>query len=355
MPLVKSGWRVAATPAQSPRGRRLSAGRFSVVMIHVLGIDAGGTKTVCQLADEQGTLVSEARAGGANLQAAGELHVEKVIHDVMEEAIGDRDIVPAAICLGIAGVDRAEDSTIVRGLMRRIGFKARTLVVNDALVALEAGAPGAPGVVIISGTGSIAYGRNQQNQGARAGGWGHVLGDEGSGYWIGRAALRAVLREADRRGPRTALTPLLLRHFGVSEAQNLIHEVYQSKLRPAAIGALAQCVQAAFTEGDDAAQGILRAAADELESSGSSVATTPSAWRVAVHVHPRGRHLPRGTVAARRDADSAGAEVSNERGAPAGSRTGRRCRLAGTAGSARRRPHSGLHHRVIMQLAGQAP
>jgi N-acetylglucosamine kinase-like BadF-type ATPase len=240
--------------------------------MHVLGIDAGGTKTVCQLADEHGTLIAEARGGGANLQAAGELHVEKVIHDVMEEAIGDRDIVPSAICLGIAGVDRPEDSTTVRGVMRRIGFKARILVVNDALVALEAAAPGAPGVVIISGTGSIAYGRNAENQGARAGGWGHVLGDEGSGYWIGRAALRAVLREADRRGPRTALTPLLLRHFGVSEAQNLIHEVYNSKLRPAAIGALAQCVQAAFTEGDAAAAGILRAAADELESSGSSVA-----------------------------------------------------------------------------------
>jgi N-acetylglucosamine kinase-like BadF-type ATPase len=241
-------------------------------MIHVLGIDAGGTKTVCHLADEQGTLLSEARAGGANLQASGELHVEKVIHDVMEEAIGDRDIVPAAICLGIAGVDRPEDSAVVRGLMRRIGFKARTLVVNDALVALEAGAPGAPGVVIISGTGSIAYGRNSRNEGARAGGWGHVLGDEGSGYWIGRAALRAVLREADRRGPRTALTPMLLRHFGVSEAQNLIHEVYQNKLRPAAIGALAQCVQAAFSEQDQAAVGILRAAADELEASGVSVA-----------------------------------------------------------------------------------
>jgi N-acetylglucosamine kinase-like BadF-type ATPase len=156
--------------------------------------------------------------------------------------------------------------------MRRIGFKARTLVVNDALVALEAGAPGAPGVVIISGTGSIAYGRNSRNEGARAGGWGHVLGDEGSGFWIGRAALRAVLREADRRGPRTALTPLLLRHFGVSEAQSLIHEVYQNKLTPSAIGALAQCVQAAFTEGDQAATGILRGAADELEAFGVSVA-----------------------------------------------------------------------------------
>jgi N-acetylglucosamine kinase-like BadF-type ATPase len=241
-------------------------------MIHVLGIDAGGTKTVCHLADEHGHLLAESRAGGANLQAAGELQVEKVLHDVMAEAIGSRGILPAAICLGIAGVDRPEDSVVVEGIMRRIGARARTVVVNDALVALEAGAPGAPGVVIISGTGSIAYGRNTQNEGARSGGWGHVLGDEGSGFWIGRAAIRAVLREADRRGPRTTLTPLLLQHFGVSEAQNLIHEVYQNNLQPAAIGALARSVQTAFTEGDEAASGILRGAADELESSGVSVA-----------------------------------------------------------------------------------
>jgi N-acetylglucosamine kinase-like BadF-type ATPase len=241
-------------------------------MFHVLGIDAGGTKTVCHLADERGELVAEARAGGANLQALGELHVEKVLHDVMDAAIGDRDIVPAAICLGIAGVDRPDDSATVRGIMRRIGFKARILVVNDALVALEAGVPGAPGVVIISGTGSISYGRNARNEGARAGGWGHVLGDEGSGYWIGRAALRAVLREADRRGPRTVLTPLLLKHFDLDDASGLIHEVYQNRLRPAAIGALAERVHAAFMQGDDVAAGILRGAADELESAGLSVA-----------------------------------------------------------------------------------
>ena len=119
-------------------------------MLHVLGIDAGGTKTVCLLADEHGTVIAEARRGGANLQAAGELEVEKVLHDVMEEAIGARDVVPAAICLGIAGVDRPADTAVIRGIMKRIGFKARTIVVNDALVALEAGAPGEPGVVIIS-------------------------------------------------------------------------------------------------------------------------------------------------------------------------------------------------------------
>ena len=241
-------------------------------MLHVLGIDAGGTKTVCQLADAEGNVLAEARGTGANLQAVGELEVEKVLHHVMDEAIGDRPIVPAVICLGIAGVDRPDDAAVVRAIMKRIGYKARVLVVNDALVALEAGAPGQPGVVIISGTGSISYGRNARGEAARSGGWGYVLGDEGSGYWIGRAALRAVLREADKRGPKTALTPLLLQHFGVSEAQGLIHEVYHTNLKPTAIGVLARSVSTAFSQGDSAAIGILRAAADELESAALSVA-----------------------------------------------------------------------------------
>ncbi len=241
-------------------------------MLHVLGIDAGGTKTVCLLADARGQVIAEARRGGANLQAVGELEVEKVLHEVMEEAIGERDIVPAAICLGIAGVDRPDDLAIVRGIMRRIGYKARVVVVNDALVALEAGAPGQPGVVVISGTGSISYGRNAKGQAARSGGWGYVLGDEGSGYWIGRAALRAVLREADKRGPATQLTAMLLTHFGVDQPQGLIHQVYNSNLKPAAIAALAKCVQASFSLGDPVAIGILRGAANELEASALAVA-----------------------------------------------------------------------------------
>lgn len=241
-------------------------------MLHVLGIDAGGTKTVCLLADDRGHVVAEARRSGANLQAVGELEVEKVLHEVMDEAIGERDITPAAICLGIAGVDRPDDSGIVRGIMKRIGYKARIVIVNDALVALEAGAPGQPGVVVISGTGSISYGRDARGQAARSGGWGYVLGDEGSGYWIGRAALRAVLREADHRGSATILTPLLLKHFGVAQPQGLIHHVYNTNLKPSAIGALATSVQAAFSEGDQVAAGILRGAANELEASALSVA-----------------------------------------------------------------------------------
>ena len=239
---------------------------------YVLGIDAGGTKTVCALADETGRVLADARRGGANLQASGELEVEKVLYEVMEEALADHDVIPGAICLGIAGVDRPDDARIVRGIMKRIGYKAKVLVVNDALVALEAGAPGQPGVVVIAGTGSIAYGRNDRNQAARAGGWGYMLGDEGSGYWIGRAAVRAVLREADRRGPATQLTSLLLNYYNVARPQDVIHQVYHGTLRPAAISALAQCVMSAFRDGDAVAIGILRAAADHLESSAVSVA-----------------------------------------------------------------------------------
>jgi N-acetylglucosamine kinase-like BadF-type ATPase len=248
----------------------------------VIGIDAGGTKTVCQLADENGTVIQEARGPGANLQAAGELEVEKVLHDVMERVIRGsagagpgidrRANLPAAICLGIAGVDRDEDALVVGDIMRRIGQNARILIVNDALVALEAGVPGQPGVVVIAGTGSIAYGRNSQGEAARAGGWGYVLGDEGSGYWIGRTALRAVLRESDRRGEPTSLTGRLLMHFGASKPQDLIHAVYYGGLQPTAIAALAPHVQDAYEEGDTVAAGILDGAARELTASALSVA-----------------------------------------------------------------------------------
>ena len=241
-------------------------------MFHVIGIDAGASKTVCLLADGQGTVIATARGTGANLQAVGELQVEKVLHEVMEQALGDRDLVPSAICLGIAGVDRPDDHAIVRGIMKRIGFKARVVIVNDALVALEAGAPDVAGVVIIAGTGSIAFGRNRAGEAVRSGGWGYVLGDEGSGYWIGRAAIRAVLRAADQRGPRTLLTEMLLDHFQVHQPQDLLHAIYRQHSAPAAIGGLAGCVQAAFREADPAAIGILRAAANELEGSALSVA-----------------------------------------------------------------------------------
>jgi glucosamine kinase len=241
--------------------------------MHVLGIDAGGTKTVCLLADDRGMIVSEGRGPGANLHVAGELGVEKVLHELMEQAIGDRGITPAAICLGIAGVDRDVEEQTVRAIMRRIGQRSRVVVVNDALIALVAGAKDAPGIVIIAGTGSIAYGRSQNGDAARAGGWGHMLGDEGSGYWIGREALGAVMRAADGRGPATALSADVLAHFSISDLSQLPRIVYDDEQPRTSVAALGPLVQHASMRGDAVASRILERAADELVLAATSVAT----------------------------------------------------------------------------------
>lgn len=240
---------------------------------YVLGIDAGGTKTVCLLADEEGRVLVEARGGGANLQSSGELEVEKVLHQVMEGALEGHDVRPAAICLGIAGVDRPADAEAVQGIMRRIGFKTRALVVNDALVALTAGAGDDPGIVLIAGTGSIAYGRDAAGRAARSGGWGYLLGDEGGGFWIGRAALSAVVRQFDGRGPATELTGMVLRQMELESPSQLIHEIYYRDLHRHAISGLAALVQRATEEGDAVAAQILARAAAELTAAAASVVT----------------------------------------------------------------------------------
>jgi N-acetylglucosamine kinase-like BadF-type ATPase len=238
----------------------------------VLGIDAGGTKTVCHLADEQARTIVETRGPGANLQASGELEVEKVLHQVISQALSGSGASPTTICLGMAGVDRPRDAEVVRGILVRIGQRAQPFVVNDALIALEAGVPGGPGIVVVAGTGSIAYGRDAAGRAARAGGWGHVLGDEGSGYWIGRQALRAVVRAADGRGRATALTRRVLAHYQVERASDLVWEVYHGGLKPTAIAALAAEVGAAATEGDTLATQIVDAGAAELAGAAVSVA-----------------------------------------------------------------------------------
>lgn len=243
----------------------------------MLGIDGGGSKTVCYLADADGAIIGTGRGGGANLQAQGELEVEKVLHGVIEQAIGERSIHPDAACLGVAGADREDDYRVLRDVMRRLGFR-RTLIVNDALIALVAGVGDAPGVVLIAGTGSIAYGLRADGLAARSGGWGSVLGDEGSGYWIGRHALAAVMREADGRGAKTQLTTLLLEHFGLAEPSGLVREIYEQRARagPArfqrqTIAALAPTIARAHADGDVVASEILSQAAEELTRAAASV------------------------------------------------------------------------------------
>ncbi len=242
--------------------------------MHVIGIDAGGTKTVCLLATAAGEVVADARGPGANLQAAGELEVEKVLHDLIDTVLSRvPDAFPRAICVGMAGVDREADAAMVRAILHRLSRGSRALVVNDARIALAAGAGEDPGIVLVAGTGSIAYGRNRSGATARAGGWGHAIGDEGSGYWIGRHALAAVVRAFDGRASQTRLADAVLAHFGVADPHALVHIVYSQERPRMSVSRLGPVVEQAASEGDAVAVAILEQAADELALSGRAVAS----------------------------------------------------------------------------------
>jgi N-acetylglucosamine kinase-like BadF-type ATPase len=236
----------------------------------VIGINAGGTRTVCLRADSTGRVVGEWRGAGANLQSEGDAGIERVLREGIG-AVMDEATKPAAICVGMAGVDRADDFAAVRAVLTRIAPDSRLVIVNDALIALEAGAPGAAGSVLIAGTGSIAYGRDAAGRAARAGGWGYVLGDEGSGYWLGRQALRAVVRGSDGRGPRTALAPLVLAHYGLKSPTELVRQMSGHGARPAAVANLAPLVGLAADKGDEVALHLVSAAARELAAAVESV------------------------------------------------------------------------------------
>jgi N-acetylglucosamine kinase-like BadF-type ATPase len=141
---------------------------------------------------------------------------------------------------------------------------ARYIFTHDADVALCGALAGKPGVIVIAGTGSMAFGRNAEGNTARAGGWGYVFGDEGGGFDLARQALRAALRHEEAWGPKTALRGLLLEATGASDAHELMHRFYARGISKAKMAALAPLVDRAAVGGDGIAQDILKSAAQTL-------------------------------------------------------------------------------------------
>jgi N-acetylglucosamine kinase-like BadF-type ATPase len=240
-------------------------------MRYVLGIDAGGTKTRALVADENGRIVGDALGGGANLRTHGELEVEKVLHAVIEDACIGVPTQPDAVALGIAGADRPPDEAVLRAILRRIGFRSRVVVTNDARIAFIAGSDERIGLAIVCGTGSIAWGRNREGKIARSGGWGWHLGDEGSGFWIGERAIRAVLRALDGRGPATTLDRALSEHFAIAEPEQILYAIYDREFPRTRVAKFSARVDAAARAGDLVAKAILDEAAAELVCAAASV------------------------------------------------------------------------------------
>ncbi len=237
----------------------------------VLGVDGGGTKTLARLADchaaERPATIGCGTAGPSNPQAVGMETARQNISNAIEGAFADarRPFAPvAAACLALAGVGRESIRLDMLRWAQSVSLAQHVQVVHDAHAVLAAGTADGTGIAAICGTGSFAFGTDSRGKNARSGGWGYLLGDEGSGYAIGCAALRAVTRAADGRGPGTSLTELVLDAMHLTEPPEVIPAIYNAPSPRFRIASLASCVFRAADEGDDVAEQIRRDAAIEL-------------------------------------------------------------------------------------------
>jgi N-acetylglucosamine kinase-like BadF-type ATPase len=235
-------------------------------MAYYLALDGGGTKTRCVLADEK-VVLARTMTGGSNLVRLGETHTKEVLRNAVYDACASARVSPAqikAICIGAAGAARPEIADRIRAIFAELIPElspANLEVVGDTVIALEAAFGTRPGVIAIAGTGSIAYGRDQAGHVARAGGWGFAVSDEGSGHWIGRCAISAILRAHDN-GRETALTSNIFQAWKIGTIDELVQVANATP--PPDFPRLFPMVLRASDEGDVDARELLAKAGAKL-------------------------------------------------------------------------------------------
>jgi N-acetylglucosamine kinase-like BadF-type ATPase len=241
----------------------------------IIGIDGGASKTVALLARTTGEIEGRAQVGGSNKQVSGVAATLDTLDRALAEvfrAAGVEMQQAAAACLGLSGVDRDEDLALIRAWADERRLSEHLIVVNDARLVIAAGTPDDFGVGLICGTGSIAVGRTPDGRTGRAGGWGYILGDEGSGYDIALRALRAATSAADGRGEATALLPEILDRWQLGDPFDLIPHVYHRSDARALLAELPPLVSRCADAGDAVAGAILRHAGRDLALAVAAVA-----------------------------------------------------------------------------------
>ncbi|HLP15239.1 MAG TPA: BadF/BadG/BcrA/BcrD ATPase family protein [Bacteroidota bacterium] len=236
---------------------------------YVIGMDGGGTKTVAIIAALDGTIIAEHVAGPTNFQFIGVEKAAQTIYSLICDCCNSagctvREI--SAVTLGLAGAGRTGDQKRMADGLRAYAVSQGTrlkevIVDSDARIALEGAFKGGPGIIVIAGTGSIAFGKDRHGVIHRVGGWGRILGDEGSGFFIGRAGLTAVTRYIDGRGEKTSLTKLVAEKFCLSDQTEIITAVYQSAFDVASIAPL---VLEAAMKNDQVSRLIVEQASTDL-------------------------------------------------------------------------------------------
>jgi glucosamine kinase len=227
-----------------------------------LGIDGGATKTTCAVGDDH-SLLATATTGSSNVIRHGEAQARESLQQAVRQACAAAGIDLRQVertCAGVTGAARPESAEAVRRALSDV-VPGAIQVVGDMIIALHAAFGTGPGIVVITGTGSIAYGRNARGDTARAGGWGFAISDEGSGYWIGRAAVSATVRAQDEQQD-TKLLRQILDAWQLSTLDDLVRAGNSSPLPDFA--ALFPVVLASAEAGDAVARSVLTEAGVEL-------------------------------------------------------------------------------------------
>ncbi|MGP8244226.1 MAG: N-acetylglucosamine kinase [Bryobacteraceae bacterium] len=238
-----------------------------------LGIDGGQSGTAALIGDETGRVLGHGEAGPCNHAAAaeGRAKLERAISDSVAWACAQAGLDPGevefeAACCGMSGGPDDKEAILARLLRVR-----KLVVTTDAAIALAGATSNGQGIVVIAGTGSIGLGRDARGRTARAGGWGHIFGDEGGAFDIARQAVRAALRMEEGWGPATALVPLLLAATESRNANHLLHKLYTADWPRSRAARLAPLVDQAAAEGDAVAASILNGAAQDLALAAAAV------------------------------------------------------------------------------------
>ena len=247
-------------------------------MKYLIGMDGGGTKTKCVLTDINLKPVFETIGGPSNFLVVGVEIVSETILNLLNDCTSSQNISSSdieAIVLGTTGGGRRNDAELLEKQIFS-DAKQKSISINkfrvesDARIALEGSFCGKAGSILIAGTGSIMFGKDEAGEIHRVGGFGRFIGDEGSGYRIGRIGLNAVARYLDGRAKSTKIADLLEQEFSISSTDELITEVYRNNFN---IAAVAPLVFDAAESGDVTAQRILEDEADELLLHVSSMKT----------------------------------------------------------------------------------
>ncbi len=213
-------------------------------MKYYIGIDGGGSKTLVCISDGD-NIISSFEVGATNYHSVGIKSVQDELEKLFlyllkEHNIQKKDI--RSLCLGCAGIDCDKDEQTIYNLVREIGYKNKLQVYNDSIIALVAVNGKKTGGLIVSGTGSIAIGVDDNDKIYRVGGWGHILDDIGSGYFIGKRAIQAIMKHHDGRSIKTILWDEIKEKLKLTNPEELIPYVYDNKLSKQMIASLAESV-----------------------------------------------------------------------------------------------------------------